>query len=44
MHNCKGARIKTDESSKLVNKLSDTFFYRIAVCLLYLLYGSIRVH
>ena len=38
MHNCKGTRINTDESIKIVNKLSDTFFYRLAVCLLYVLY------
>ena len=38
MHNCKGTRIKTGESIKLVKKLSDTFFYRLAVCLLYVLY------
>ena len=31
-------RINTDESIKLVNKLFDTFFYRLAVCLLYIPY------
>ena len=38
MHNCKETRIKTGESIKLVKKLSNTFFYRLAVCLLYVLY------